>query len=59
MQPCPSQLPTLPSDLQRVWDEDPSTAVRVILDNEALQGEQYRACVARHRALIDWVVPPN
>jgi len=41
--------------MQRRWDEDPAAAVRLILDNEALQGEQYRACAARQRALAEWV----
>lgn len=56
MQLCPSSLPTLPNDMQQRWDADPAAAVRLLLDNEARQGEQYRDCAARHSSLVDWVL---
>jgi monomeric isocitrate dehydrogenase len=41
--------------MQERWDADPAGAVRLLLETEARQGEQYRACAARHAALAEWV----
>jgi hypothetical protein len=55
MEPCPPMLPILKEDLEQIWLIDPSRVPREVLENEAIQGEQYRECVRKHDALILWV----